>query len=152
MIRGCNGGMMEIRPACADDAPQLFCLNEQFNGEGATTARKIRDFLAGNHEEIVFVADSDGVLAGFVCVQLKKSFCYDVISAEITEVFVRQDFRRRKIASRLIEAAERHCRQSYPLGEFTLLVGKNNLAAQCLYESLGYRDDGRRHFSKSVME
>ncbi|MCH5291892.1 MAG: GNAT family N-acetyltransferase [Treponema sp.] len=139
---------MEIRLATAKDAPQLFCLNEQFNGAGVATLEGIRGSLAGGHQEVVFVADLGGVLAGFVCVQLKKSFCYSSLAAEITEVFVRQDFRRRGIASRMIEAAERHCRRNYPLGEFTLLVGKSNLAAYALYKSLGFCDDGRRHLAK----
>ena len=128
---------MEIRLATAKDAPQLFCLNELFNGAGVATLEGIRDSLAGGHQEVVFVADLGGVLAGFVCVQLKKSFCYSSLAAEITEVFVRQDFRRRGIASRMVEAAERHCRRNYPLGEFTLLVGKSNLAAYALYSRSG---------------
>ena len=57
---------------------------------GKTTEESIRASLLTNRRGIVIVADGNGGrLAGFVCVQLKKSFCYDEYMPEITEVYVR---------------------------------------------------------------
>ena len=46
-----------IRLAITEDAEQLFLLNEQFNGKDET------------------VAEEGDILVGFVCIQIKKSFC-----------------------------------------------------------------------------
>ncbi len=71
------GERMMIRKATADDAEQLSVLNTEFNGDGETTIENIRNCLANNCQEVVVVDDEQGKLTGFVCVQLKKSFCYD---------------------------------------------------------------------------
>ncbi len=83
-----------IRLASGGDAAELELLNAEFNGKGKTTEESIRASLLTNRREIVIVADGDGGrLAGFVCVQLKKSFCYDEYMPEITEVYVRPEYR-----------------------------------------------------------
>lgn len=66
-----------VRIATEKDAEQLEILNNEFNGEGETTLGNIRASLAGNKQEIVVVDEMNGELTGFVCVQLRKSFCYD---------------------------------------------------------------------------
>lgn len=79
-----------IRLASVGDAGELERLNAEFNGKGKTTEESIRASLLTNRREIVIVADGNGGrLVGFVCVQLKKSFCYDEYMPEITEVYVR---------------------------------------------------------------
>ena len=89
---------MMVRLAGSADAEQLFVLNEQFNGKNCTTVENIRQSLSNNAQEVVAVAEEDGILAGFVCAQVKKSFCYKERYAEISEVFVNEAYRRRKIA------------------------------------------------------
>ena len=74
-----------VRKATANDAEQLYVLNNEFNGEGETTVGNIRKSLISNQQEVVIVDDNNGMLTGFVCVQLKKSFCYDEYMPEITE-------------------------------------------------------------------
>ena len=141
-----------IRTATADDAEQLSLLNAEFNGEGETTVEHIRDCLANNHQEVVVVDDEEGKLTGFVCVQLKKSFCYDDYTAEITELYVRPEFRRRKTASGMIRFAEEYCEKNYPLHKFELLTGEKNLVAQSVYDQLGYKNDHELHLSKRVKD
>ena len=83
-----------IRLASVGDAGELERLNAEFNGKGKTTEESIRASLLTNRREIVIVADGDGGrLAGFVCVQLKKSLCYEDFMPEITEVYVRPERR-----------------------------------------------------------
>ena len=74
-----------VRKAAVKDAVQLGALNDEFNGAGETTVDNIRNSLMYNQQEVVIVDDENGVLTGFVCVQLKKSFCYDEYMPEITE-------------------------------------------------------------------
>lgn len=141
-----------VRTAAIGDAEQLEVLNAEFNGEGETTLENIRACLSGNSREVVIVEEDHGVLTGFVCVQLKRSFCYDVLTPEITEVYVRPAYRRQGTAGRMIRFAEEYCGRNYPLRRFELLTGEENHAARSLYESLGYKNDHELHLSKRVRE
>ena len=75
-----------VRLAAGEDAPQLEILNNEFNGVGVSH-KYIKQSLLSNEREIVVVDEEDGIIAGFVCVQLKKSFCYEEYMPEITEVY-----------------------------------------------------------------
>ena len=139
-----------VRTATVNDAEQLDILNIELNGEDEATIENIRNSLLNNKQELVIVADEGGRLAGFVCVQLKKSFCYDDYMPEITEVYVKPAYRKRGIANEMISFAEEYCRENYPLHKFELLTGKRNLSAQSVYSRLGYLDDNEVHMSKRV--
>lgn len=139
-----------VRIATVNDAEQLDILNNEFNGEGETTIDNIRNSLKNNKQEVVIVTDEDNVLVGFVCVQLKKSFCYDEYMPEITEVYVKPTYRKRGIASEMITYAETYCSKNYPLHKYELLTGDENLVAQSVYNKLGYTDDKELHLSKRV--
>ena len=132
------------------DAEQLSVLNDEFNGKGETTIDNIRNSLMNNKQEVVIVADEDDMLVGFVCVQLKKSFCYDDYMPEITEVYVKPTYRKKGIASEMIAFAESYCSKNYSLHKYELLTGKENLVAQALYNKLGYIDDNELHLSKRI--
>ena len=127
-----------IRLARKEDAEQLLQLCNQFNGEGETSQEHIEQSILQNRQEIVVVAEEDGVLAGFVCVQMKKSLCYHKVSPEITEVFVREGYRRKGLASGMIAFAENYCLEQDSVRGFELQTGEENFAAQALYHSLGY--------------
>ncbi|MGN0447078.1 MAG: GNAT family N-acetyltransferase [Acutalibacteraceae bacterium] len=137
-----------VRIATINDAEQLNILNNEFNGEGETSIDNIIKSLKNNKQEVVIVADEDDVLVGFVCVQLKKSFCYDEYMPEITEVYVKPTYRKRGIASEMLTYAETYCNNNYPLHEYELLTGNENFVAQAVYSKLGYIQDNELHFSK----
>ena len=139
-----------VRIATVRDAGQLSVLNDEFNGKDETTIDNIRNSIINNKQEVVIVADENGVLAGFVCVQLKKSFCYNDYMPEITEVYVVPTYRKRGIASEMITFAENYCTQNYPLHKYELLTGKKNTVAQSVYGKLGYIDDNELHLSKQI--
>lgn len=141
-----------VRIATVKDAEQLGVLNDEFNGTDETTIENIRDSIVNNRQEIVIVDDENGMLAGFICVQLKKSFCYDEYMPEITEVYVSLAYRKRGIASKMITFAEEYCFKNYPLHKYELLTGKKNTVAQSLYGKLGYTDDYEVHLSKRIKE
>ena len=141
-----------VRIATVNDAEQLNILNNEFNGEGETSIANIRNSLMHNKQEVVIVAEEDNMLVGFVCVQLKKSFCYDDYMPEITEVYVKPAYRKRGVASEMIAFAENYCSKNYPLHKYELLTGKENLVAQSVYSKLGYTDDKELHLSKRIMK
>ena len=137
-----------VRIATVQDAEQLELLNNEFNGEGETTLENIRASLAGNKQEIVVVDEMNGELTGFVCVQLKKSFCYDEYMPEITEVYVKPQYRRCGVARTMIAYAEEYCKSHYPLHKFELLTGAENDVARIAYAKLGYCEDAELHLAK----
>ena len=137
-----------VRIATEKDAEQLEILNNAFNGEGETTLENIRLSLADNKQEVIVVDEQNEELTGFVCVQLKKSFCYDEYMPEITEVYVKPQYRRCGVARAMIAYAEEYCKKHYPLHKFELLTGTENDGAQIAYARLGYSEDGELHLSK----
>ena len=137
-----------VRIAIIQDAEQLEILNNEFNGEGETTLDNIRIALANNKQEVIVVDEQNGELTGFVCVQLKKSFCYDDYMPEITEVYVKPQYRRNGIAQAMITYAEEYCKGHYPLHKFELLTGAENNVARIAYAKLGYCEDGELHLAK----
>jgi ribosomal protein S18 acetylase RimI-like enzyme len=137
-----------VRIATVQDAEQLEILNNEFNGEGETTLDNIRASLADNKQEIVVVDEMNGELTGFVCVQLKKSFCYDEYMPEITEVYVKHQYRRCGVARTMIAYAEEYCKSHYPLDKFELLTGVENDVARIAYAKLGYCEDAELHLAK----
>ena len=141
-----------VRKATANDAEQLNVLNNEFNGESETTIENIRKSLISNQQEVVIVDDNNGMLTGFVCVQLKKSFCYDEYMPEITEVYVRPAYRKQGIASNMITFAENYCIKNYPLHKYELLTGDENIIAQSVYDKLGYVSDKELHLAKRIKE
>lgn len=138
-----------IRLAAPEDAEQLFRLNEEFNGEGENTVENIRRSLAENRREVVVVAEGEGELAGFLCIQLKRSFCYRELKPEMTELFVNEKYRRRGFAGSLMAFGEEYCRERFSACGFELLTGEDNLEAQALYAALGYGRDGEIHLAKA---
>lgn len=136
------------RLATYEDAEQLELLNDEFNGKGETSLESIRNSLLHNNQEFVVVEQIDDELAGFICVQLKKSFCYHGYMVEITEVYVKEKYRRKGIAKNMITFAEEYCIKNYPVQKIEILTGKKNTIAQIVYDRLGYKDDNEMHLSK----
>lgn len=139
---------MIIRLATEQDAQALYRLNEAFNGGGLTTPEHIRDSLTNNQQEVVVVAQKNNELVGFVCVQLKCSFCYEAAMPEVTEVYVEPAYRNRGIATRMLAFAEEVCLSRGPMQKLELLTGQGNIAAQAAYRKCGYVADGKLHMSK----
>lgn len=139
-----------VRLANVEDANQLEILNKEFNGEGETTIENIQDSLLNNRQEIIVVDEKKGLLVGFACIQLKRSFCYNEYMAELTEVYVKLEYRKKGVAREMIDFAEQYCRKQFSCHKFELLTGKNNLNAQMVYDNLGYKNDEEIHFTKKL--
>ena len=127
-----------IRKAVPADAFRLWELNEKFNGVSNIAAKQIESSIENNDREEVFVAEKDGALVGFCCVQVFKSFCYDVNYAEITELYIDDSCQRRGIGAMMLSCIERHF-EKVNIRSFQLFTGGENYAAQSFYEKLGYK-------------
>jgi ribosomal-protein-alanine acetyltransferase len=63
--------------------------------------------------------------------------------AELYQIAVREDMRRRGIADRLMDAAEKYCR-AHKVSSIYLEVRKSNAPAIRLYKKRGFKNEGRR--------
>jgi ribosomal protein S18 acetylase RimI-like enzyme len=126
-----------FRAAVPSDAAELNRLNAAFNGPVGATDQSIALSIRDNRQEQVFVAEWAGQLVGFCCVQLFKSFCYDRNYAEITELFVAEEHRRKGIGAVLMGYAEGYYSDKNIAG-FQLFTSGENTAAQRFYEGRGY--------------
>ena len=139
--------VVTVRLAAENDAEILRQFNEEFNGVGDVTAESVRESLRTS-SEIVGVVEVDGTPVGFCCGQITRSFCYRESTAELTELYIREPYRRTGCASALLRFMEAICREMYHAESICLLTGEDNLPARHLYESLGYTAEDEVLYTK----
>lgn len=90
-----------IRLASPSDANELSRLNQEFNGGDQRTSADIIESL-NDSAELIAVAEIGGKVVGFGCAQSFRSFCYNGLQGEFTEMYVEEAARRKGIATSLI--------------------------------------------------
>lgn len=138
-----------FRPARAGDAPELKRLNDAFNGPGPKSLSEMERDLAAPLGERVFVAQEGSALRGFCCCQIKRSFCYETVAVEITELYVEPGFQGRGVGKGLLKCAGEYFKDK-PVEKFELLTGDDNCRAQGFYEHLGFSRSGELHYEKEI--
>jgi ribosomal protein S18 acetylase RimI-like enzyme len=123
----------------------LFDQYRQFQGQASDLVAG-RDFLRArfNHgESVIFLAQAGATAVGFA--QLYPSFSSVALARVFTlnDLFVHESGRRKGVASALLAAIEAYV---VALGavRITLLVAKQNVSAQALYEARNWQQD--EHF------
>jgi len=135
-----------VRRASLDDAVTVGVLFDAYRvfyrqaADVEAAQNFIRDRLA-NDESVIFVAeDADGRSLGFV--QLYPTFSSTTTPPGklwlLNDLFVAENTRRRGVGRALMERAERLARETGAVG-LTLSTAVDNLRAQHLYETTGYR-------------
>lgn len=138
-----------IRTAQSGDAPALAAMNAAFNGDTGLTADDIRRSLAASSEVVVLALHGDSP-AGFCCAQVHHSFCYPAPVAEVTEMFVAENFRRMGCAGGMLHFLETHLRERFGVDEMHLLTGTDNPAAQAAYRKAGFRAKNEQYMRKRL--
>lgn len=140
----------QVRIARPEDAPALAALNQALNGLSVAPEQVAARLHTGSHPEVVLLAEAEGQVVGFVCIQVLTSFCYAQPWAEVMEVYVSPAYRRRGFGRALVQAAEQYAQQQ---GATDLLVrtGAANQAGQALYQGLGYVQQSQVSFQKSLL-
>lgn len=141
--------MVKFRLALVQDAQSLKYLNDLFNGENCNSIERIRESLDHNTQEIVCVAEDEGVLLGFCCGQVFKSMCYEVNYGEITELFILDDYRRKGVGKGLMAFLEGEF-QKHDIRSYQLFTGRDNDIAKRFYQSCGYSEDTEVMFRKRL--
>ena len=138
---------VEVRMADKHDADELSAMNYEFNGV-TVTSQHILDALATG-QEIVAIAMVNDSVVGFACGQFHRSFCYNSLSGEITEMYVRAAYRRRGVGSALLVFLERELRKRGVTG-VRILTGQDNEAALGLYFGLDYLEKDETVLAKEL--
>jgi ribosomal protein S18 acetylase RimI-like enzyme len=92
------------------------------------------------HDSIIFVARDNELIVGFT--QLYPSFSSVSMKRAwiLNDLFVNEVFRKKGVAKSLMGAAENFARETESV-RIVLSTQISNMAAQSLYESLGYIED-----------
>ena len=147
---------IHTRIASSDDidavAP-LFDAYRQFYEQAPDlplATKFIRDRIRRNESVIILAEDDDRQALGFC--QLYPSFCsVEAVPIYVLyDLFVRPDVRKSGAGTALMLAAERHAIRN-GFARMDLTTAKTNLAAQSLYQSLGWiRDEVFLTYNKPV--
>jgi ribosomal protein S18 acetylase RimI-like enzyme len=140
---------VNILLASANDASAIAKLNLLFNEVDETPEAIAARMSDPNCVETVILAKVADKVVGFALVRVVPSVLYSTPHAELTELYVMEDFRQRGIASGLIAFAEQIAVQK---GARSILVqtGDDNLSALVLYKKYGYEEYDlvlRKHIS-----
>ncbi|REK75026.1 GNAT family N-acetyltransferase [Paenibacillus paeoniae] len=138
-----------MRWAGVIDAAGLAALNDDFNGELRRVADIEQSLLEGS--ELVAVVVVKGELVGFACAQIFRSFCYSHAQGEITEMYMKENFRGNGHAKMLLAFLET---ELYEQGveEVKIITGKSNVHAQKFYERSKYVPKEYIAFQKNRQE
>ena len=122
------------RESVITESDEIQLAAEQLRG----TLRRMRE--ADN--SVFLLAEVDGAVIGTLAVEGGRY--RKVKHNAVLGISVRREWRRQGVARELMEVAQRAARASGILRRLTLTVFETNEPAVRLYESLGYRVEGRR--------
>jgi GNAT superfamily N-acetyltransferase len=136
---------VDIRPACPADIPRLLTLIRRYwDFEGITGFDALRielvlkQLLAGPAAPgAIWVAESQGTLAGYLIVVLVMSVEHRGLMGEIDEFFVLPEARSQGTGGQLLAAAEALLRQR-GCTRLQLQLGTANTRARAFYQQRGY--------------
>lgn len=114
----------------------LSLLEKDIFGSDAWSEDDFKETLCCDYAYYLVARDGDDVIG---CAGL-RNMCGD---ADITNVFVRKDYRRRGIAEEMLRKLMTESKE-IGVRNFTLEVRSSNDAAIRLYEKLGFRSEGVR--------
>lgn len=128
-----------ISIAASDDAPAISKLNLLFNEVQESPEAIATRMSDPNCVEMVILSKINDEAIGFALVRVVPSVLYATPHAELTELYVMDEYRQRGIASDLIAFAEQIAAQK---GARSIIVqtGDDNVPALTLYKKRGYEE------------
>ena len=126
-----------ITPLQESDLPEFIKMNNELNDVDCGTLESMKESLANKKNELIYIAKHNDKAIGFICGQIYSSICYTSKQGEMTELYVKEDYRRMGIATKLIKQMENEFIEN-GVHEIILITGQKNITAQNLYEKCGY--------------
>lgn len=143
---------MEVFQACSEHLEEVSKMFDQYrvfykSSSDIEIARKFIQERFKKGDSVIFVGNKNGRIVGFA--QLYPSF--SSVSMKriwiLNDLFVEQACRKKGIAKLLLSAVEDFARETEAI-RIILATQTSNIAAQSLYESLGYcKDEEFYHYS-----
>jgi len=136
-----DGRRLIVREATVDDAAALAELIAEFNGPQGDVQETADRLLACAGLEVALLACTPGEIVGFACLRVTPAIGTRTPHALLTELYVRETYRRRGVGRALLQRAEELTRErgATDLYRFT---GHQNLTAQAFYARHGYAARG----------
>jgi ribosomal protein S18 acetylase RimI-like enzyme len=135
-----------------DTEPLLEMMREFYQHEGIPWNEEVAK--SGLHKLFrdpgigsAYIILADEHPAGYFVLTFPFSLEFHGKFALLDEIYVRAAFRRKNLARGVLEFAENICRKT-GVGALRMEVAHENLAAQNLYRSIGFRRDLRHLFTK----
>jgi GNAT superfamily N-acetyltransferase len=129
--------VLNIRAALPDDAPEIARLNKLFNGVDEPPANYARRMGDAHRVDTPILAEIDGRVIGLANLRLLPTVFYSVMYAELTELFVEENFRHHGAGRTLVSYAEALALAG-GAHEMIILTDFYNSVAQALYRGMGY--------------
>lgn len=126
-----------VRQVTAEDAAALAGLIAEFNGPQGDARETAARLAACEGQEAALIAWTPSGAAGFACLRLTQAIGSREPHALLTELYVREAFRRQGIAQLLVAEAERLAAEG-GADALYLFTGQENGDAQAFYTRLGY--------------
>lgn len=145
-IRTAGPGDIE---ACTKLLGELFSLEKEFRPDAEKQRRGLRLIIERPESGTVFVAETEGRVAGMLILLTTLSTFLGRKVALLEDMVVDPRFRRRSIASLLLEHAMEHAARE-GIGRITLLTDADNEAAHALYGSKGFYRSSMQVFRKQI--
>lgn len=130
---------MNIRRAVLGDAPGIQILNQQlgYDFPAERTTAQLETILA-NKAHCVIVAESDGIIAGYIHLQDYDTLYFPHMK-NVLALVVSKDHRRKGIASGLLKAGEQWAKDSGASG-IRLDSGIDRVGAHACYRKAKYQE------------
>lgn len=129
--------MLRIRHVEPEDADALAEMNRLVNCSSVTSQQMAVSLRRESGVEIILVAEDLGQLVGLACIQILRSALFPDPWAELTELYVDPEHRRRGIGSALLEQAEKWAR-ARGATQMQVRTGDKNEAGRGIYQKRGY--------------
>lgn len=128
-----------IRKAVVSDAAAIVRLNEAHNDLRSSETEIAKRLVKTDGIETLYLAEIDNYAVGFLCLCLRDQICDDAAYAEVSELFVDAEYRRRGVAHALMEQAATLAKQA-GAREVILMTNFRNHVAQQFYFAHGFEN------------
>ena len=132
---------MIVRVATTNDAVEIARLNAAFNGATCPAQEIAARLQTCSHVERVYLAEIDGVVVGFACLRLFATVLYPTPYAEVSELYVEPEARRRGVGRSLLDHLTALAKAA-GAEELFVMTDAENLPARNTYARRGFEEYG----------
>jgi len=124
---------MQLRDFRPGDLETLYGIDQACFAPGISYSREALSEFIGNRRSRTWVAEAKGEVVGFLIAERQAHEVAHIVTIDVVE-----SWRRRRVGSLLMDAAEDWAREQ-KLAFVYLEAAENNAAARGFYEARGYR-------------